>query len=118
VPQHHSFLEVLLGASEHCGAAALAAGAECWANLLPSDVELCVPSGPRVDNASLVREIEAEMRGEGDICANLLQASQTTAAYALDFDKYRRVWPSHWLSPARQRELSRDYDAMLRETTA
>ena len=45
VPQHHSFLEVLLGSSQLCGSYSPAAGPDCWSNLLPQAFHFDVPSG-------------------------------------------------------------------------
>ena len=113
LPQHHTFLEVNLGASELCGAGTLAAGSDCWSSLLPPSFRFSVPSGPTVTRSSLNAEIEKEMRGEGDINIEKLGQSGTAYAQAEHFAKYRSVWPKHWLSPQRQRELSAEYDQML-----
>ena len=60
----------MLGASEYCGAGPLAAGADCWQHLLPRDYCFQLPGGGgAVTRDSLNAEIEAEMRGVGDISA-------------------------------------------------
>ncbi|EOD09806.1 hypothetical protein EMIHUDRAFT_465372 [Emiliania huxleyi CCMP1516] len=95
-PQHHSFLEVMLGASEYCGAGPLAAGAACWRHLLPRDYCFQLPGGGAVTRDSLNAEIEAEMRGVGDI--KDFRMNKTVGNYAFAFDKYRSAWPAQRLS--------------------
>jgi len=101
-PQHHSFLEVMLGASEYCGAGPLAAGADCWQHLLPRDYCFQLPGGGgAVTRDSLNAEIEAEMRGVGDI-----SAAGALSDYAQLLGKYRSAWPVQRLSPDNLRKIA------------
>ncbi|EOD29261.1 hypothetical protein EMIHUDRAFT_463001 [Emiliania huxleyi CCMP1516] len=101
-PQHHSFLEVMLGASEYCGAGPLAAGADCWQHLLPRDYCFQLPGGGgAVTRDSLNAEIEAEMRGVGDI-----SAAGALSDYAQLLGKYRSAWPAQRLSPDNLRKIA------------
>ena len=109
-PQHHTFLEVMLGSSEFCGTGTLEAGSECWTSLLPPDFSFQVPSGPLITRESFNAEVRREMEGTGDIRADVLAASQT--GYAKDFAKYRAQWPSYWLSVEHQRHLAAEYDRL------
>ena len=77
--------------------------------MLPPDFTFCVPSGPTVTRESFNAEVRREMEGKGDIQADLLATTKTE--YANDFAKYRSVWPAHWLSVQRQKELSVEFDA-------
>mmetsp|Transcript_7741 Transcript_7741/g.23219 ORF Transcript_7741/g.23219 Transcript_7741/m.23219 type:complete len:239 (-) Transcript_7741:233-949(-) len=101
-PQHHSFLEVMLGASEYCGAGPLAAGADCWRHLLPRDYCFQLPGGGgAVTRDSLNAEIEAEMRGVGDI-----SAAGALSDYAQLLGNYRSAWPAQRLSPDNLRKIA------------
>ena len=91
----------MLGASEYCGAGPLAAGAACWRHLLPRDYCFQLPGGGAVTRDSLNAEIEAEMRGVGDI-----SAAGALSDYAQLLGKYRSAWPAQRLSPDNLRKIA------------
>lgn len=118
-PQHHSLVEVMIGASEFCGDEALRSGAGIWRRLLPEGYSYVPPSGGRdkpsrggIDTAELIARLDHERLGEGDInWTKLAGGSSEYVNVKGGIDKLRRHWPDHWLGEVNQREWAEAFKA-------